>query len=80
MKICLIAEGSYPYILGGVSSWIQQLVTAMPQHEFIIYSIGAKIEQKSRYAYQLPKNISKVEEVFLDEFKSGKVHSAKPMV
>lgn len=71
MKICLIAEGSYPYILGGVSSWIQQLVTSMPQHEFIIYSIGAKVEQKSRYAYQLPENISKVEEVFLDEFKSG---------
>ncbi|PWX51741.1 hypothetical protein CYK89_15410, partial [Clostridium perfringens] len=23
MKICLIAEGSYPYVTGGVSSWIQ---------------------------------------------------------
>ncbi|MCW7999872.1 hypothetical protein CFK35_18570, partial [Clostridium sp. cpc1] len=26
MRICIIAEGSYPYVTGGVSSWIQSLV------------------------------------------------------
>ncbi|MBQ5733408.1 MAG: DUF3492 domain-containing protein, partial [Selenomonadaceae bacterium] len=23
MRICLLVEGSYPYVVGGVSSWIQ---------------------------------------------------------
>ena len=26
MKVCLIAEGSYPYTFGGVSAWVQMLI------------------------------------------------------
>ena len=33
MIVCLIAEGSYPYITGGVSSWINQLMLNMPDCE-----------------------------------------------
>ncbi|WP_102275138.1 GT4 family glycosyltransferase PelF [Cytobacillus massiliigabonensis] len=68
MKICIIAEGSYPYITGGVSSWIQTVLTNMPEHEFIIYSIGAEKKAKGKFKYQLPSNVSHVEEVFLDDF------------
>ena len=66
MKICIIAEGSYPYVIGGVSSWIQTLVSSMPEHEFIIYSIGANGEDRGAYKYQLPDNIVEIQEVFLD--------------
>jgi polysaccharide biosynthesis protein PelF len=68
MKICIIAEGSYPYITGGVSSWIQSLIVNMPEHEFIIYAIGAEEKQRGVFKYNLPENLVKVEEVFLDSY------------
>jgi glycosyltransferase involved in cell wall biosynthesis len=68
MKICIIAEGSYPYITGGVSSWIHSIITQMPEHEFIIYAIGAQTKQKGQYKYKLPSNIIEVKEMFLDEY------------
>jgi len=32
--ICLIAEGSYPYVVGGVSSWIHELIKGHPEKNF----------------------------------------------
>ena len=31
MRICVICEGSYPFVAGGVSSWLHGLIKAMPQ-------------------------------------------------
>lgn len=67
MKICLIVEGCYPYVAGGVSSWIQMLIEGLPQHEFIILTIGAEEKQRGDYKYTLPKNVARIEEHFLDE-------------
>lgn len=77
MKICIIAEGSYPYITGGVSSWIQTLVSSMPENEFIIYAIGAQEKFKGKFKYKLPKNIVEVKEVFLDSYLSEIVETRK---
>ncbi len=66
MRICLIAEGSYPYVTGGVSSWIHSLMTSMPEHEFIIYAIAAEKKQQGKFKYTLPSNLIEVREVFLD--------------
>lgn len=68
MKICLIAEGCYPYVAGGVSSWIQMLVRGLPDYEFVIYAIGASKSQKGIYKYEIPANVSEIHEVFLDQF------------
>ncbi|WP_028609409.1 GT4 family glycosyltransferase PelF [Paenibacillus harenae] len=68
MKICIIAEGSYPYITGGVSSWIHSIITQMPEHEFVIYAIGAQTKQKGQFKYKLPGNVVEVKEMFLDEY------------
>jgi len=54
MKICLILEGCYPYINGGVSTWMHQYITEMPEHEFVLWVIGAKAEDRDRFVYQLP--------------------------
>lgn len=67
MLICIVCEGCYPYVVGGVSSWIQQLVSAMPQHRFIIYAIGANVGIKGKFKYTLPPNIEAVHEIFLDD-------------
>ncbi|MGG5461645.1 GT4 family glycosyltransferase PelF [Clostridium sp. B9] len=78
MRICLIAEGSYPYVTGGVSSWIQMLVSNMPEHEFIIFAISANKEDHHTYKYEIPDNVIEIKDIYLNIEKSkqkkSKVH------
>ncbi len=67
MRICLILEGSYPYTHGGVSSWMHQFITAMPEHEFILWTIGAKAADRGKFFYELPGNVTEIHELFLDD-------------
>lgn len=75
MKICILAEGCYPYVAGGVSSWIQMLIKGMPEHEFVICTIAANLEQKGVFKYELPENVVEVKENFLDQFLDNKATS-----
>lgn len=72
MRICIIAEGCYPYVAGGVSSWIQMLVKGMPQHEFVICTIAANTDQKGKFKYEIPENVVEIRENFLDQFLDNK--------
>ena len=67
MKICLIVEGCYPYVVGGVSAWVQILMQRMPEHQFVIVSIGAESRQRGQFRYPIPANVTEVREYFLDE-------------
>lgn len=67
MRICVILEGCYPYVTGGVSTWIHQYMQAMPQHEFVIWAIAANASMKGKFKYELPKNVVEVHELFLDD-------------
>ena len=42
MKICLIVEGCYPYVVGGVSAWVQMLMQRMPNISLSLYPSGRK--------------------------------------
>lgn len=66
MRICVICEGCYPFVMGGVSSWLHGLIQAMPQHEFVIWAIGAEEKKRGHYAYTLPKNVCELRDVYLD--------------
>lgn len=66
MRICIIAEGCYPFVPGGVSSWLHDFILSTPQHEYIVWAIGAQEKQRGKYAYTLPENVIRVEDVFLD--------------
>lgn len=64
MRICLVLEGSYPYVHGGVSTWMHAYIQAMPQQEFSLWVIGAKAQDRGKFVYELPPNVKEVEEVF----------------
>ena len=66
MKICMILEGSYPFVRGGVSKWIDDMVRSMPDNEFIIWAVGDTEEKRGKYVVDLPPNIVAVQEAFLD--------------
>lgn len=67
MRICVILEGCYPYVTGGVSTWIHQYMKAMPQHEFVVWTVGADSENKGKFKYDLPENVVEVREIFLND-------------
>ena len=77
MKICLISEGAYPHVTGGVSSWIQSLITEMPEHEFIVYSISAKEVKGSKPKYPIPENLVELHEIHLGDYVDQKIVSGK---
>ncbi|MCR5396177.1 MAG: GT4 family glycosyltransferase PelF [Lachnospiraceae bacterium] len=72
MKICMVAEGCYPYVVGGVSSWIHSMIRSFPEHEFIILAIVADRETGGKFKYELPENVSAVYEVYLNDDDWGK--------
>ncbi len=69
----MILEGCYPYVHGGVSSWMHQYIQAMPDIEFVLWCICAREEQKGRFVYELPSNVLEVHEVALDEALKAKM-------
>ncbi len=67
MKICLVAEGCYPYVVGGVSSWIHSMIRSFPNIEFVILAIVANRSQRGKFVYELPENVTEVYEAYLDD-------------
>lgn len=67
MRICLILEGCYPYVNGGVSSWMHQYIKEMTEHEFVLVTLGASSKDRGKFKYQLAENVVEIKEIFLDE-------------
>lgn len=71
MRICIVLEGCYPYVTGGVSSWTHSLIKSFPQHEFVLWCIGADSADRGKYVYELPDNVVEIHEVFLNDALKG---------
>lgn len=67
MKICLILEGCYPYVRGGVSSWTDSYIRTLKDHEFILLTVVSDRSSSGKFKYELPENVSAVHEVFLND-------------
>lgn len=79
MKICMIAEGCYPYVVGGVSSWIHSMIQAYPKIEFVVLAIINDRSQSGQFKYEFPDNLSAVYEVYLvdGDWKHGRRHGKR---
>ncbi|PTU73532.1 GT4 family glycosyltransferase PelF [Pseudomonas mangrovi] len=65
--VCLLLEGTWPYVRGGVSSWINQMILGLPEITFSVFFIGGQREAYPRRNYEIPANVVHIEEVFLEE-------------
>ena len=61
MRVCLILEGTYPFVRGGVSAWTHQLIQALPEIEFYLLTISPKANQTA--AYDLPQNVIGMQDI-----------------
>jgi glycosyltransferase involved in cell wall biosynthesis len=57
----LLLEGTYPYVSGGVSTWVHEIVTGFPELTFGICFLGATPETYGEVKYRLPANVVHVE-------------------
>ena len=63
--IALVLEGTFPYVSGGVSSWVNQIIRAYPEYRFAIVFLGSRRRTTSEFKYQLPDNVVHFEEHYL---------------
>ena len=64
--ICLILEGAYPFIAGGVSSWVYDLIKSQPQFTFHIVALSADDSEK-QLRFELPPNVIRMTEIALQQ-------------
>jgi len=56
--VCLLLEGTYPYVSGGVSSWLHRLVSGMPDLSFTAVCIVPSSRDELKLKYEVPPNFS----------------------
>ena len=74
--VCLILEGAYPYVSGGVSSWTHALIQSMSHLRFSIVTIQPTGEKKE-LKYTLPENVVELKEINLSRRFLGRSASRK---
>ncbi len=57
VDVCLLLEGTYPYVRGGVSSWVHQIILGLPEVKFYLIFLGGQPGMYEEPAYPLPDNV-----------------------
>lgn len=70
VDVCLVLEGTYPYVAGGVSSWVHDLVGAQSDLTFHIVSLMPG-EKPPERRYEVPDNVKGINHVFLQKMRAG---------
>ncbi len=70
--VCLILEGSYPYVSGGVSGWTHDMIQSQSHLNFSILSLMPRDEDAPEMKYDLPDNVVAFETVRLQHLPQGK--------
>lgn len=63
----MFVEGCYPYVVGGVSGWVQMLLEASGDHDFIIHSLLPDRELSGQFKYKIPQNVQEIREAYLND-------------
>ncbi|TMP86565.1 DUF3492 domain-containing protein [Pseudoalteromonas ruthenica] len=65
IDVCLLLEGTYPYVRGGVSSWVHQLISGLSHLNFYLVFIGGSRSFYQQQHYTLPDNVVGMETHYL---------------
>ena len=67
--IALLLEGTYPFVSGGVSSWIHQVINAFPDYTFALVFIGGHQDQYGSMKYSFPEQVVHFEAHFVHSWE-----------
>lgn len=65
LDVLFLLEGTYPYVAGGVSSWVHIMIQGYPDLRFGGVFIGSRREDYGQMRYKLPDNFVFLEELYL---------------
>ena len=69
-EVLLLLEGTYPFIRGGVSKWVHDLILGMPERRFGLVFLGATRDMYGAPVYEVPPNVVfLVSHYLLDSFE-----------
>ncbi len=71
MRILFTTEGTYPFVMGGVSTWCDGLIQNMRAHEFHLLALTGP--QAAPCVYTLPANVTRMDTVHLWAARGGTV-------
>ena len=74
--VMLLLEGTFPYVSGGVSSWVNQIIRGFPELRFGVCFLGSRRQDYGDAKYGLPDNVEHLETHFLHE--PGAAGPARP--
>lgn len=67
--VCLLLEGTYPYVAGGVSTWVYQLIKQLHDINFSIVYLGPHFSERKKLHYEIPKNVTEFREFYLFDYE-----------
>lgn len=70
VDVLLLLEGTFPYVAGGVSSWVNQIIRGFPQLRFGAIFLGSRRADYGEIKYALPDNLVHLECHYLHEHAS----------
>lgn len=76
--VAMILEGTYPYVSGGVSSWVHAIITAMPDLTFGLIYLAPSMKAKREFKYKLPPNVTDFVEIYIFETVMGTPERSAP--
>ena len=57
VDVLLLLEGTFPFVSGGVSSWVNQIIRGFPEIRFGAVFIGSRAQDYGPMRYALPDNL-----------------------
>jgi glycosyltransferase involved in cell wall biosynthesis len=74
----MIIEGTYPYVAGGVSTWIHQLISSMKNIKFAIIHVASHSDPTRTIKYKIPSNVIYLKEIYLHDYQLNVIRNRSP--
>ena len=65
--VCLLVEGTYPFVSGGVSSWVHDVICGHPELTFAVLYVGSYPGAHGEARFKLPPNVVGLHRVFCQD-------------
>jgi len=68
--VCLLVEGTYPYVAGGVSAWVHDIIKGHPELKFSVFNVGSDAGVYGPPSYVLPEHVTHLHHIYCREIQA----------
>src|ERR1051325_422246 len=74
--VCLLVEGTYPYVAGGVSAWVHDIIKGHPELRFSVFNIGSRAGVYGLPACAIPASVPRLHQAYCSELETTPIAGA----